>query len=304
MAALADGNIEGDRDGMSASDELFANLALTALPHREISGGGSREIWRQRRGNLEFEFISGRYGNGDPIGVAFGPTARLILIHQLTEATRTGSPEVSLGPSANQWIGMMKGGSVGGRTYRQFSNQSLRLGTCTVSVTWIGDTRPIFQGETWLRPSDAKLLDAFVQDPDLIGPDPWYSGGTRKRCATGMVNRRFLEGFDMPPVRLSRKTLHEIGNNSSAIDLYIWLLATTDSLAAPKLIPWGLLAELFMGSYTQARHFRTALLRTLQLVQPLIPLLHIDRTDEGWTIHPPGSRSRVPEPAIIMAHHQ
>jgi hypothetical protein len=123
--------VEGNEWG---DHELVANLAITALPHRD-TGADIREVWRQKRGDLHFEFRSGYFGTGEPIGIPFGPTARLILIHQLTEAIRNDTWEVSLKPSANQWISGMKDGVVGGRTYRQFSNQSLRLGTCTVKVS-------------------------------------------------------------------------------------------------------------------------------------------------------------------------
>jgi hypothetical protein len=122
-------------------------------------------------------------------------------------------------------------------------------------------------------------------DSGLIGPDPWYSGGTRRRCATGLIDRDFLRSFGAPHIRIDRNILQRIANNSSAIDLYIWLTETMLDIQLAKQVPWSTLAEIFMGSYVQVRHFQSALAQTLRRVEPLMPNVFVDQDVDGWTIH-------------------
>lgn len=275
-----------------ASDALYANLALTALPHRDIPKPNDSDTWQQIRDGIHFEFFSAHYANGEPIGVPFGPTARLILIHQLTEAIRTQNRKVSLGPSANQWIRNMKRDAIGGRTYRQFSNQALRLGTCKVRVSRGCDKssgRSVV--ESWLVPSDTGLLDYFANEHGLIDPDPWYAGERRKRCASGTVNKQFLDCFGQNLVKIYRSDLLSIANNSRAIDLYIWLRATESAIRESTIIPWSALAILFKGNCRHEWHFRSALIQSLMRVAPLIPSLRIEQKGDGWIVHPSADKS-------------
>jgi len=90
-----------------------AGFAMTSLPHRRIEDS----VWR-RRGHLTTLLVeSGRDNQGEFVGVPFGSVARMILLYLQTEAIRTASQEVELGPSMYAWMGRL-GVPNGGRNYK------------------------------------------------------------------------------------------------------------------------------------------------------------------------------------------
>jgi hypothetical protein len=271
------------------SDIVYANLALTALPHRDPRRSGECASWRQSRDELTFEFFTGYYANGTPVGIPFGSKARLILIHCLTAAIGSGSPIVSLGESSNRWIRQINGDAIGGRTYQQFSHQCLRLSTCAVRVTKGKPERE--QGEslderTWLMPTDVRFHEAIIKDPQILAPDPWYAGRRRMRSPAGTLNRSFYDNYGHSPIPIRRSVLGRIANNCTAIDLYIWLSGSLPTLHESTLIPWSTLTEMFGGGYGSQRHLRMALAQTLRRIEPLCPMVGIEQLQEGWRLAP------------------
>src|SRR5271163_1642241 len=66
-----------------------AGFAMTSLPHKRVED----TVW-ERKGYLTTLLVeSGLDRMRQPIGVPFGPLARMILLYLQTEAIRTGSPE-------------------------------------------------------------------------------------------------------------------------------------------------------------------------------------------------------------------
>ncbi len=265
------------------SGDLYGNLAITTLPHRD-PGCGSNGIWSQNRNGLTFELVSGRFADGRMVGVPFGPTARLILIHHLSHALKTGSAEVPLGPSAYGWIKAMKGRAIGGQTYRQFSRQALRLSTCQVTVRADTGTPFPLSGQPWLMPTDAALHQAILDDSDLLQPDRWYAGARRMRSAAGTINAELLRSYGQITVPLDAGVIRAISNSASLIDIYIWLATLGPERREPLLVNWDALTQLFGSGYSEQRHFRQALRGSLHRLLPLIPAIRVEVREAGWEI--------------------
>src|SRR3954453_3967426 len=66
------------------------------------------------------------------IGVPYGWRARLILLYLQSEALRTGSREISLGRSLNEWLRRL-GIPVGGRSAKDVRDQAERISRCRMS---------------------------------------------------------------------------------------------------------------------------------------------------------------------------
>src|SRR3954454_2615270 len=110
----------------------YSGFALTSLPHRPQTD----TTWRREGHNITMLITSGVDRAGTPLGLPFGSYARFILLFLQSEAIRTGSREVELGRSMRAWLGSM-GLSIGGKTYKQVTDQARRISGC--SLTFFAD---------------------------------------------------------------------------------------------------------------------------------------------------------------------
>ena len=84
----------------------YSGFCLTGLPHKQLP---EDQAWEKRGHRVTLMVEPGRRGGGKGgfIGVPYGARARMILLYLQTEAIRTGSREVELGPSMHSWLGRM-----------------------------------------------------------------------------------------------------------------------------------------------------------------------------------------------------
>jgi Plasmid encoded RepA protein len=253
----------------------YSGFALTSLPHRPQTDA----TWRREGYNFTMLITSGVDRAGTPLGLPFGSYARFILLFLQSEAIRTGSREVELGRSMRAWLGSM-GLSIGGKTYKQVTDQARRISGCT--LTFYADR----QGTELMR--RAGFVDGAINLTD-IGEQPslW-----QERV---LLNEEFFQALREHPVPLSEAALRAIGPRSMVIDTYIWLAYRLHALKRDVEVGWPALYAQFGAGYGQIRFFRRHFIECIALATAAYPEARVDLSDRGLILRP--SRPAVPKVA-------
>ena len=251
----------------------YSGFALTSLPHRPQTD----TTWRREGHNITMLITSGVDRAGKPLGLPFGSYARFILLFLQSEAIRTGSREVELGRSMRAWLGSM-GLSIGGKTYKQVTDQARRISGCT--LTFYADR----QGSELMR--RAGFVDGAINLTN-IGEQPslW-----QERV---LLNEEFFRALREHPVPLSEAALRAIGPRSMVIDTYIWLAYRLHALKREMEIGWPALYAQFGAGYGQIRFFRRHFIECIALAIAAYPEARVDLSDRGLILRP--SRPAVPK---------
>ena len=105
-------------------------LCQTFLPYRDP--GDDVRVWERSNGFLQLKLIAGDSADPDqarwiPVGLPFGPKARLVLYHLNAEALRTRSPTIELAASLTKFVRHTLALSSDGRTIATVKDQLTRL---------------------------------------------------------------------------------------------------------------------------------------------------------------------------------
>jgi hypothetical protein len=251
----------------------YSGFALTSLPHRPQTD----TTWRREGHNITMLITSGVDRAGNPLGLPFGSYARFILLFLQSEAIRTGSREVELGRSMRAWLGSM-GLSIGGKTYKQVTDQAHRISGCT--LTFYADR----QGTELMR--RAGFVDGAINLTN-VGEQPslW-----QERV---LLNEEFFRALREHPVPLSETALRAIGPRSMVIDTYIWLAYRLHALKREMEIGWPALHAQFGAGYEQIRFFRRHFIECIALATAAYPEARVDLSEYGLILRP--SRPAVPK---------
>jgi hypothetical protein len=254
-----------------------AGFAMTSLPHKRIEAA----VWRREGSRTTLLVEAGHDRDGELIGVPYGSIARLILLYLQTEAVRTNSPEVELGPSMNSWMGRM-GMRAGGKTYQLVSEQARRISACR--LTFFTDHG---------NGAETRHNGAFVQDAiTLRGVSEenqqsfWHD---RVRLDDG-----FWRSLRAHPVPVREEAIRAIGTRSLAIDVYIWLAYRLHALAKPTPVGWGAVHAQFGAGFRHVRQIKPTFSEALSLALAVYPEARVDMDRTGLTLHP--SPPAVPKP--------
>jgi Plasmid encoded RepA protein len=254
-----------------------AGFAMTSLPHKRIDAA----VWRRDGSRTTLLVEAGHDRDGQLIGVPYGSIARLILLYLQTEAVRTNSPEVELGPSMNSWMGRM-GMRAGGKTYQLVSEQARRISACR--LTFFTDHG---------NGAETRHNGAFVQDAitlrglsDEDQPSFWHD---RVRLDDG-----FWRSLRAHPVPVREEAIRAIGTRSLAIDVYIWLAYRLHALAKPTPVSWAAVHAQFGAGFRHVRQIKPTFSDALSLALAVYPEARVDMDRTGLTLHP--SPPAVPKP--------
>ena len=197
---------------------MARTMALCSLPR---SNPGNR--LQYKRINGPFTLIM--YSSGET-KLPFGNFPRLILAWVSTEAVRTQSRELILGPSLTKFmktLGVYSSG--GGNVHTKLRNQMKRLFGCTVSMIYKDEHGEQFvssliaeRGEFWWnerKPDQSSLWDSKI-----------YLG------------EAFFNEIINHPVPLDMNTLKAMKRSPLGLDLYLWLVYRTFPLRAPLRLTW------------------------------------------------------------------
>jgi hypothetical protein len=255
-------------DEVSRLGITHAGFAMTSLPHKRIED----KVW-ERKGYLTTLLVeSGLDRMRQPVGVPFGPLARMILLYLQTEAIRTGSPEVVLGRSMNAWMDRL-GISRGGKSRTLVSEQAKRISACRLTFFTTRGAAELRQNGAFVR--DAISLTGLL---DADQPTLWQD---RVRLDEG-----FWKSLRAHPVPVREEAIFAIGSRSIAIDIYIWLAYRLHSLTEAAPVSWPAMYGQFGGGYALQRQFRPKFIDSLKLALAVYPEARVDILDEGLVLHP------------------
>ena len=203
-------------------------------------------------------------------GLPFGNLSRLLLAWVCTEAVRTQSRELFLGPSLSGFmrrlgLAPIGGGSRGDRT--RLRNQMKRLFNAHIQLAY-----------------EDKQVSASVNSPVASRTGFWWN--ERKPGEEGLwdsqieLGEKFFQEVIRHPVPLDMNILKAIKRSSLGIDLYLWLTYRTFSLKGPLRLSWPRLYRQFgvdpvkAGDNRTVDNFRTDCLRELKKIKVAWPDLN------------------------------
>jgi hypothetical protein len=217
------------------------------------------------------------------VGLPFGSIPRLLLAWVTTEAVRTGSPVLILGPTLSAFMAelgiainkRLTGGKKGNIT--RFRNQTVRLFSSTVSC----------------RYSD-KVLDAGLgfnfADEYSLWWDPKSPDQLALWTSTVTLGAKFFKEITERPVPIDSRALKSLKQSPLALDIYCWLTYRMFYLEKQIEIPWRLLQLQFGADYALEgqgpRDFKKNFLLRLKDVHKVYPQANVGAGEKGLILKP------------------
>ena len=247
-------------------------LALCSLPR---SNPGNRKEYKRVNGPFTLYMVAGG-GNKLP----FGNLPRLILAWISTEAVRTRSRVLILGPSLAKFmktLGVYSSG--GGNAGIKLRNQMRRLFGCTVQLSYKEGNEEQFvnspiaaRGKYWWNPNNNSALPG------------WNS--------TIVIGEDLFNEIIRHPVPLDMNTLTALKRSTLGLDLYLWLVYRTFALRAPLRLSWQQVYGQFgrhpdkASDKNTVQMFRRAALRELKKIKLAWPELNYSTAPGVLILHP------------------
>lgn len=255
-------------DAKDAGTIGFISRALTqaTLPHRPIAGNE----FTRRNGNLTLSIMSPSI-----IGLPYGIIPRLLVSWVTSEAVRTRSPELELGPSLSYFmreLGLIpSGGRWGGIT--RLREQMVRLFASSVTCiyedkhkTGIYGVKIVSEANLWWDP----------KSPDQI--PLWKS--------TLKLGADFYNEIINNPIPIDMRALKALRRSPMALDIYCWLTYRMSYLRKPAEIPWPALEMQFGADYGRTIDFKVNFLKQLQAVLVVYPEAKVEEGNHGLLLKP------------------
>ena len=250
----------------------FMARALTqaTMPHKATP---STEF-RRRNGSFTLFMLS-----PSDIGLPYGSIPRLLLSWLTTEAVRTRSPVLELGPTLSAFMAELglarRGGERGDIT--RFRNQTLRLFCSTVSCRYEDKTH------------DAGANLNIVEKYSL-----WWNPKTPDQMplwkSTVTLGYSFFNEIIDRPVPVDMRALKALKRSPLALDIYCWLTYRMSYLRKPAEIPWAALQMQFGADYAThgqgPRDFKKKFLHHLRSVLVLYPEANVEDGERGLLLKP------------------
>ena len=250
----------------------FMARALTqaTMPHKIAPG----TEFRRRNGSFTLVMLS-----PSDIGLPYGSIPRLLLSWMTTEAVRTRSPVLELGPTLSAFmagLGLSRRGGERGDITR-FRNQTMRLFCSTVSCR--------YEDKTHDAGGNLNIVEKYSLWWNPKTPDQmplWKSTVT-------LGNSFFNEIIDRP-VPVDMRALKALKRSPMALDIYCWLTYRLSYLRKPTEIPWPALQMQFGADYaTQGqgpRDFKKKFLHHLRAVLTRYPEANVEDGECGLLLKP------------------
>jgi hypothetical protein len=241
-------------------------MTQTTLPHRKAAGN---EFVRNN-GTFELTILS-----PSSVGLPYGSIPRLLLSWMTTEAVRTKSSILELGPTLSAFMAELgltcRGGERGDIT--RLRNQALSLFCSTVSCRYADKTHD--------EGGNLSIVERYSLwwNPKATDQMPlWKSTVT-------LGNSFFNEIVDRP-VPVDMRALKALKRSPLALDIYCWLTYRLSYLRKPTDIPWGALQLQFGADYGRERDFKAAFLEHLRAVLVVYPEANVEEGQRGLSLKP------------------
>ncbi|MGB5401893.1 MAG: replication protein RepA, partial [Thermoanaerobaculia bacterium] len=205
----------------------------------------------------EFKRVNRRYSlhlvAPPSVGLRYGSYPRLVLAWLNTEALRTKSPELHLGPTLSTFMHKLNLTPVTGKrgTARRLRDQLHRLLSTSIRYTNSHEV----QGQV----ECLGYTMAHEQHLDWSPPDP-------SQCprwgSTVTLSDEFFQEITTNAVPVDLRALRALKACPMALDTYTWLTYRMGYLRKPCLIPWEGLQTQFGADYGRLRDFKAEALDT------------------------------------------
>ena len=233
-------------------------MMLCSLPR---PNPGSRLLYKRVNGPYRLYMQA-----GPETKLPYGNLPRLLLAWVCTEAVRTQSRELVLGPSLSGFMRKLGMAPVGCARTR-LRNQMKRLFNAHIQQAY-----------------EDKQVSASVNSPIASRTGFWWN--ERKCGELGLwdskieLGEKFFQEIINHPVPLDMNTLKALKRSPLGLDLYLWLTYRTFSLKSPLRLSWARLYGQFGGTPANAGdnrtvdYFRTDCLRELKKIKIAWPDLN------------------------------
>jgi len=251
-------------------------LTMATLPHKAVLG-------------CEFTRQNGLYTLSilapSKIGLPYGSIPRLLLSWVTTEAVRTRSPVLELGPTLSDFMAELgytpTGGEKGDIT--RLRNQMTRLFSSSISCIY--DDK-----------SKTRIVNVNIAEEACL----WWNPKTPDQLplwkSTITLGSGFFKEIIEKPVPIDIRALKLLKRSPMALDIYCWLTHRLFYLQKPVEIPWAGLQLQFGADYTRERDFKAAFLQHLRAVGVVYPEAKVEEGERGLILKPSRPHvARMPE---------
>ena len=255
-------------EAQQAGAVRFMARALTqaTMPHRRIQS----PVFKRQNGSFSLAMLA-----HPDVGLPYGSVPRLLVSWVTTEAVRTKSPVLELGPSLSAFMAELGLTPTGGRwgSITRLRDQMTRLFSASISClyddkekTGIFNVQIVEQARLWWNPKapdEAPLWKSTIE-----------------------LGKKFFEEAINSPVPVDMRALKELKRSPLALDIYCWLTYRLSYLRKPTEIPWAALQMQFGADYTHTRQFKAAFLDHLRAVLILYPEANVEDGERGLLLKP------------------
>ena len=258
---------------------LYQHSALcqTFLPYRDP--GDVARTWERLNGSVHLEVIAGKAMHPIeqrlmPLGLPFGPKARLVLMHINQQALLSQSPEIEVQDTLTSFVRRSLKLDTGGRTVRTVKDQLARLSAASIRVGMVKDGRA--------QTVNSQIVTAF---------NIWFPKDERQRVfwpSTVWLSLDYWESLKTHAVPLVESHIAALSHSGMALDIYAWLAQRLHRVPTgkPALVSWPLLQAQFGQDYARLDQFRDRGFKpALKQVIALYRDARVDVDGRGLTLH-------------------
>lgn len=235
---------------------MVRQFIQATLPHRSP---GPVPVWRKRNGDFTLTIHPYRDERGTP-HYPYGSIPRLLLYWITTEAVRTRSRRLDLGPSLAEFmrqVGLNPDTGGGKRGDAARLRQQMR---------WL------FQAQITVSDSEDSWINMQLTESGQLW---WSHAAPEQHSLFGsfiILGETFFHAILKAPIPLDRRALRHLRRSPLALDFYVWATHRVFSLGGGTcFIPWTRLSEQFGANYTSPSNFQKAAVRTLRRVKFFYP---------------------------------
>ena len=256
---------------------LYQHSALcqTFLPYRDP--GDDARTWERLNGAVHLKVLAGEAMHPvekrlTPVGLPFGPKARVVLMHINQHALIVKSPEIAVEATLTKFVSRTLKLDTDGRTIRTVKDQLSRLSAASIRLGIIKDGHALTV--------NSQIITAF---------DIWFKKDDRQRIlwpSTILLSLDYWESLKAHAVPLNESAVAALSHSALALDIYAWLTQRLHRvpITKPAFIVWPLLQAQFGANYDRLRSFRTAFKVALKQVATVYPEARIDLNQRGMTL--------------------
>ena len=241
-------------------------LIQATLPHRRCQAH-------------EFERRNGRFHlhlQAPPsVGLPYGSYPRLVLAWLNTEAVRTRSRRIVLGPTFTSFMSALGLKHITGKrgTAQRMREQLHRLFSTSIRCTYSDEEEGCAGGQGYMIAHTHELW--WAPRESGVG---WSSSVT--------LGGEFFEEILAHAVPVDLRALRVLKRSALALDIYAWLTYRLSYLKRPVWIPWSALEAQFGADYARPRDFRRKFLLHLVDVLRVYPRARVAYGSRGLQLLP------------------